>query len=146
MRRANTGATLIELVSIMFIIASVATSAVPAWGDLRSFARQRVMSDLMAKAQYEAEASRVYFAAAGGDLNAASATVAINGNSVSFQYGYPKDDATGIARLMTFNGSLSFAGYTGWSISSTIADCYVRYYAPSMLGSSATLLSVQSGC
>lgn len=147
MRRKNSGISLIELVSVLFILGSVSVTAGPAFTDLRGVARQRVLADLFAKVRYEAEAARVFFAAKGGDPSAASASVTINGTSVSFQYGYPKDDNTGIARLLSFKGDLTYpVGYTAWAISTAVSNCYVRYYAPASAGSSATVLSASSGC
>ena len=144
--RTQGGFSMIDLLSTMVIVGVMAVTAVPAYIDFRGAARTRVMDDLMGKASYQAEASRLYFIAKGGDPTSPNAGMAINGTNIFFKYGYPTDDATGLSRLVSFGGAVSFPGQTAWVIAAGVTGCDVRYFAPSGVGFPATLASIQSGC
>ena len=150
MMKRSRGSSLVDLMSTMTILGVMVTTVTPAYVDLRGFARSRVIGDLLGKASYEAEASRLYFIAKGGDATSSSASMTINGHSVNFKYGYPSDQAGGLSSLVSFGGVLSFPGvggpYTLWEVANSVTNCYVRYYAPTAVGSAATILTDQSGC
>jgi MSHA pilin protein MshA len=146
------GFTLIELVVVITILGILAAFAVPRFISLESTARTATINSLSGSVRSAASLARGMAMATGS-----SASVSMEGNTVTLANSYPDAGAGGIANALspisaadfTFTpGSPIATGTATWTKvgATTPANCAVSYVPPASAGAAPTINVTTSGC
>ena len=144
------GFTLIELVVVITILGILAAFAVPRFISLESTARAATINSLAGSIRSAASLARGMSMA-----TANSASVTMEGNSVTLQFNYPDAGATGIAYALspisatdfTFTaGSPIATGTATWAKVGAPGTCQVTYIPPTAAGAAPTITPTTTGC
>jgi prepilin-type N-terminal cleavage/methylation domain-containing protein len=137
------GFTLIELIAVIVVLAVLSVVAVDQYNDLRRDARIGAVAGYRAAIHSAAAMGQSAFIAAGGDVTLADQSIVINGQTVFFNFGFPRGTADGIGRLVSMSyiatGVPGFCG-TGcivWAVADNISGwCNAHYLHPFAPGQS----------
>ena len=152
MGRQSKGFTLIELIVVVAIIGILAAIVLPRFINLDREARIAQVNSMAGAMNGAAELVYGKAKMSTVNLNAVNQTFAINSDGVAnvqVDYGYPDDVAAGIDAVLDFSSS-------DWTVSApagtrqfqwrNVANCYVRYDAPTAAGGVPTITTVITGC
>ncbi|MFT3850654.1 MAG: type II secretion system protein [Propionivibrio sp.] len=150
------GFTLIELITVIAIVGILAAAALPRFVNLRRDALLGTTVSLRGALQSAADLGHAK-AIVAGITDQASATLTIDGQAISFAYGYPAGTATGIVQLVTTPAgdwnqrASSIAGaWVYWhgviDEDAWDAQCFIRYRQASAAGNAPVIDYVSSGC
>jgi MSHA pilin protein MshA len=146
------GFTLIELVVVITILGILAAFAVPRFISLETQARVATINSLAGSVRSAASLARGMAMA-----TASTASVSMEGNTVTLTNSYPDAGATGIANALstiaasdfTFTaGSPAASGTATWTKvgATTPANCAVSYVPAASAGAAPTVSVTTSGC
>ena len=146
------GFTLIELVVVITILGILAAFAVPRFISLESTARTATINSLAGSVRSAASLARGMSMA-----SQSTASVTMEGNTVTLTNNYPDAGATGIANALspisagdfTFTaGSPAATGTATWTKvgATTVANCAVSYVPAAAAGAAPTITVTTSGC
>lgn len=154
--RLAAGFTLVELITAIAILGILAATALPKFVNLRRDSILATTQGLRGALQSAAELAhaKAIFA---GITDQASATLSINGTTISFVYGYPAGTATGIVPLVTTpagdwkqRASVFSGAWVYWhgviNEDAGTAQCYLRYRQPTAAGSAPVIDYMPNGC
>jgi MSHA pilin protein MshA len=144
------GFTLVELVVVIVILAILAAFAVPRFITLDSTARTATINALAGSVRSAASLARGMSMASQN-----SASVTMEGNTVTLVNNYPDSSATGISTAVnasstdfTASAAATAGGTTTWTKvgAPTPASCTVTYVPPTAAGLTPTITATTTGC
>lgn len=120
--KKNTGFTLVELVMVIVIIGILGVNVMPKFIDLKSDARDAVLSSMAATIMTAANMAHLKQQTAGLGPND---SITVDGVSVQMKDGYPTDLSIGL--MVDYSGFHFKEDWTGWFLWNNIWNCRVDY-------------------
>jgi len=170
MKTRTSGFTLIELVIVIVILGILAVTAAPKFLDLSSDAREGLLNGVKASMQTASTVvySKALIAGVEKTAEASAPVVAVNGNDIELDFGYPISTTTNMGDLLDLDADFSTAvvanaanATVAVKLSSvdqagddaTAADytgggkfCRVEYTESNVEGTPPTITVKQDGC